>query len=449
MATISDVETTVVVMLENRSFDNVLGHLSHPDFGGRADVDGLEDPATTTDYDNFYDSQVYKPFPTTDGPFLHDLPHSRQGTATQLDVVHGRATMAGFVTAYVNDTHSVVQKPPPLGFLKPKYVPMSGFLAEEYVVCDRWFASVPAGTQANRAVAYTGSTLIDDNDLRVIPCDDFIFDWLDRHHVRWRVYHSGLSLFLLFGRFQDALGPNFRSIRRLAQDVQNEPPDEAPQVVFIEPEYQDSPVHFGFTPNDCHAPLPMGPGEMFLHDVYSALTSNRERWAHTLLVVTYDEHGGFYDHVAPERITMSLPPGAQYTEPFQTTGLRVPALVASPLVARRGVCKATLDHTSILQLFAEKYAGGARNYADGVIERLDQGIASLSTVLSSAPARGDVPGAPQTSVVAKSLVHRGAHERPTENQRAFASAARACLAASRGPALDRFPELAMLPPGDD
>ena len=118
----------------------------------------------------------------------------------------------------------------------------------------------------------------------LIPHDDLVFDWLDDRDVPWRVYHSGLSFFLLFGAFGEALGSNFRSIRRLASDFQSETGPSAPKVIFIEPEYEDSPTHLGFAPNDNHPPLPMAPGEAFVRAVYSALRTNDARWQKTLRV---------------------------------------------------------------------------------------------------------------------------------------------------------------------
>jgi phospholipase C len=443
VAEIGDIETIVVLMFENRSFDNVLGHLSHPKFGARTDVDGLLDEEQTAAYDNFYDNQAYKPFPVADKPARHDLPHMRRTIADQIRVIRGRPSMRGFVESYVEKTQSIVKKPPPMGFLRPKGVPISGYFAEEYLVCDRWFSPVPSGTQPNRAVAFTGSTLIDDNVKKIIPHDELIFDWLDARNVPWRVYHSGISFFLLFGAFSEAFGPRFRSIRRLASDFQNEPDPDPPRVIFIEPEYEDSPVHLGYVPNDNHPPLPMGPGERLLLEVYDALRANPSRWAKTLLVITYDEHGGFYDHVPPPAIRMEPPAGADYI-PFEFAGVRVPTFVVSPLVDRRSVCSETMDHTSILQLLGEMFGTGPEDYSPPVTDRRNQGIASLSEVLSAGPLRIDQPTPPPSPIVTAASMARRPDEPLTENQEAFGQAARECRNADPTAALDRFPELAML-----
>jgi phospholipase C len=443
VAILDQITAIVIVMMENRSFDHVLGYLCLPPYGGRTDIEGLVHPDTDPRFANDYDHQIYRPFPMADAPLPHDLPHDRHAIQTQLAPSGGTFTMSGFVQAYVESTHSVVEAPPPLGYLTANAVFMSNFLARNYLVCDHWFASLPADTHPNRAMAFTGSALIDDTKVRLLPYRDLMFDWLTQHGVRWRVYHSGLSFFLLFGDYELVLGPHFRSVRQLAGDFATEPDDTIPQVIVVEPEYGDAPVHFGFTPNDNHPPLPMGPGEHFLRDVYTALV-NSPRWQTTMLVVVHDEHGGFFDHVPPVPITSPVPPGALYTDAFTSTGVRVPALVASPFV-RRGSCySGLLDHTSILQLLAEKFAGDRRAYSDDVNWRLDQGIESLSSVLSPEQ-RQDVPAAPATPVLAVQTL-RATNPLLTEREQAFALAAQRLMAYDRGRAIRQFPELIHLSP---
>ena len=330
-----------------------------------------------------------------------------------------------------------------MGFLVPGAVPTTGFLAAEYALCNRWFSALPTGTQPNRAMAFCGQSLIDNNAGAIIPNRGMVFDWLEKHGVRWRVYHSGLSYFLLFNT-PHAVGPNFRNVRLLARDMLEEPADRAPQVIIIEPEYEDAPVHFGSTPNDNHPPLPMGPGEAFLRSIYAALTSNPARWAKTLLIVTYDEHGGFYDHVEPHPVKYAPPPGARFDVAFETTGVRVPALLASPWVARAGAIDDVFDHTSWLQLLAEKFAGGPDRYSDAVTRRRDQGIQSLSVALTAPSARSDLPLTPAAAIAASGDGPSSERKPTNDNQRAFSAAARASLQANRDRALERFPELALL-----
>jgi phospholipase C len=125
----------------------------------------------------------------------------------------------------------------------------------------------------------------------------------------------------------------------------------------------------------------MAPGEAFLGETYRLLAQSG-RWKKTALIVTYDEHGGFFDHVPPLPIKYRNPNGVA----FDTTGPRVPAIVAGPLVRQGGVSHAQLDNTSILQLFAERFGAPGEAYSGPVADRGRQGIASLSTVLAAGAA---------------------------------------------------------------
>src|SRR5262249_41045664 len=148
-------------------------------------------------------------------------------------------------------------------------------------------------------------------------------------------------------------------------DVQHEEDATWPHVIFVEPDYNDSPVHISGHACDNHPPVAVGFGEAFLRQVYQAITSNSARSSKSVMFVTYDEHGGFFDHVAPVNIPSAPPPGATYPR-FDSTGVRVPALVVSPLVARQSVRHEQLDHTSILQLIAERFGTEGEGYSASV-----------------------------------------------------------------------------------
>ena len=145
------------------------------------------------------------------------------------------------------------------------------------------------------------------------------------------MYRQGLPFeTLVRPMWDDILDQNkFRSFRQLPADVRDEADATFPQVIFVEPSFQDSPINFGYPPNDDHPPMPIGPGEHFLRDVYMALAGNEKRWAKTVMIVTFDEHGGFYDHGSLMAVETRPPPGATYA-PFKTTGVRVPGLIVSP-----------------------------------------------------------------------------------------------------------------------
>src|SRR5438046_1414166 len=129
MAGLADIETFVVVMMENRSFDHVLGALALPQYGGLA-LEGLKNSDTDPRFANIYDHQIYRPFQAADSRLGHDLPHSREEVKMQLAAVDGGPPMmSGFVEAYVIMNHSIVEQPPTLGYLPPTTAFMSSFLA--------------------------------------------------------------------------------------------------------------------------------------------------------------------------------------------------------------------------------------------------------------------------------------------------------------------------------
>jgi phospholipase C len=389
------VETILIVMLENRSFDHMLGHLSRPPISSA--VDGLHDPLDDGEYDNTFGSQAYAPFPMRDGKLPSDLPHERDYVTEQLARrgTTDRFAMDGFVRAYYRFTPvNRTDRPEAMGFFPRDQVPVTSFLAQRFCVCDNWFAPVPTSTLPNRLMLLAGTTTVDATGSVLPPmAGTFLLDWLDRHGVSWRVYHAGsLSFLLLLGKIGVALGSNSRAFDQFAADFANESDGTFPKVVLIEPSYGDAP-RFGPPPNDNHAPDAVAPGEAFLHDIYSAVIANPARWAKTVLVVTYDEHGGFFDHVPPLGVRQPPPEGAQFTEPFTTTGPRVPGVVISPFVPVETPCHAPFDHTSILQLLAERFGAGPTDYSPEVTARLDQGIGSLSAVLSG-PADATAPKPP-------------------------------------------------------
>lgn len=127
-------------------------------------------------------------------------------------------------------------------------------------------------------------------------------------------------------------------------------------------------------------------------------------------------------------------------------GVRVPTLVASPWVAPRSVDKTLFDPTSILQLLAERFARSAADYSDEVNRRIDQGIASASVFLTQDQPRAEISRAPAVSIAARSVVRDHGQVADNDNQVAFGRVARQLVAERREPALERFPELAQLPP---
>ena len=445
MSVLDPIKTIVVAMMENRSFDHLLGTSSLATYGGRTELDGLSgavDPASQEIanplYDNFALGHRFRPFVSAhDDALVTDIPHERDAVATQLDFspVIGGFAMAGFAKAYFEAFPGNRGSPPePLAMFPPQLVPMTSFLASHFAVCDRWFAPIPTSTQPNRFMALSGFTSVD-STIDGPPDQDIVTDWCTRNGVRWRVYHEGFSFMTLFRR-RVLIDPNFRSFDDLARDFQSEPDGTFPQFILVEPEYADDP--FARHPDDNHPPWPIGPGEAFLSRVYRAVTSNPARWAGTVLIVTYDEHGGLFDHVPPLPIATVAPKG-EYPA-FKTTGPRVPALIVSPYVAPRSVCHQQFDHTSILRLLGEKFRADA-TYSPLVSARQEAGsLASVASALNASVASSPPPEPPAVGTV---LAPSYAEPRTpvTPLQKAFARARSEGLATYPDAIAERHPEM--------
>ena len=396
-------------MFENRSFDHMLGHLSFE--GLLPDADGIVPPPNQDKYANLYEGGLYYPFHRPlDSQLQADLPHEYNFVATQLAAGGGRPSMTGFVEAYANSTGANPNiEADPMSFYGSGQVPITSFLARTFCTCDRWFCPLPTSTQPNRTVAFCGHSKVYETKLQPISAAGNIFKWLEDHHISWGVYHDGFTFFALYPELWGRIfSGRFHNYEQLATDLKN---GTQPQVIIVEPSYQDSP-HIGPDhPNDNHPPLAIGWGEDFLRRTYQAATINPAVWAETLMVVYYDEHGGFYDHVPPPAFNNAaagnvIPPPDPQTGvafPFNTLGPRVPGILVSPWVAPGTVCHDRYDHTSVLQLLAEKFTPGVP-YSDEVANRASQGIKSLSTALSATASSLPPPAAPADPIFAQSLL---------------------------------------------
>ena len=365
MANLDPIRNIIVVMMENRSFDHMLGYLSLPPFN-RADVNGLSnDPNWLARFTNNDQGQAYRPFLNNNPltmPDEFDPPHERLNVAGNLGPLqNGVYPMNGFAGSIPTSvsTNPEVRKLV-MGYFGAGQVPMNHFFSENFAICDQWFSSLPAGTQPNRLMSMSGFSMIDINH-NLLPDQELVYDWLTKHGVSWRVYHQGIPFFTMMLRWVDEilLSDHFRSFDKLESDLMNTPPDQLPQVIFIEPTYQDAP-HLGFS-TDEHAPAGVGNGQEFLMQVYNAVTNSRAFWQGAVMIVDYDEHGGFFDHVTPPMLPTSQPPGAIWSgpNPFVSLGVRTPGYVISPFVRPGSVDHTLLDHTSVLKFIGEKFGNGS------------------------------------------------------------------------------------------
>lgn len=393
---LKDIDTFVFCMLENRSFDHMLGYLSLEDAPKRLPVEGLRSDADwQASWRNSGDGQPFPLKPLTLGDSIDDPPHGRERIKAQIETpAAGHLNMGGFVQAYI-DSRREAGKPVPtdpgavMGYYKADAVSTYDFLARNYCVCDHWFAPVPLGTQANKLMAMAGESKVVDNETG-LPGQQLVYNWLKQNKVKWRVYQWGkyFPFFMMMDKWvlpiATSLTTNGEHFRRYSKFRKNWLTAKAmPSVIFIEPDYSDG---LGSNANDDHPPTGIRGGQDLVRDIYETLISNPERWARTLFVVTYDEHGGFFDHVEPLPITTRI-----RDQVFRTTGPRVPALLVSPHVGRGVVFNEPLDHTSFLQLLAERFTPG-KGYSPAVDERHGQNVLGrLSNALKGSPRAGKPP----------------------------------------------------------
>lgn len=392
MPNLDQIQNIVVVMMENRSLDHMLGYLSLPP-SDRTDVDGQStDPAWLARFINMDKGQPLQPFLSTNPyslPDKFDPPHERPYVAQHLGILqNGLYPMNGFPSAIPD---SVSADPAVrrlvMAYFAAQQAPTNDFFANYFMICDRWFCSLPAGTQPNRLIAMSGESKIEVNQTP-LPEQYLVYDWLSDHNVSWRVYHQGIPFFTMMLKWipeilEDRL---FRSFADMEADLVNTPPDELPQVIFVEPTYGDAP-HLGPSTDD-HAPSGISHGQEFLMQVYNAVTASPSFWRNALMIVSYDEHGGFFDHVSPPLIPTE-PPQIGLYPPFASLGVRIPAYIVSPFVVPGTTSHLLCDHTSILKLLGEKFDSN-RSYSPVVDARP---VKSVSEALSFDNPVNDPPAA--------------------------------------------------------
>ena len=388
---LADIETIVFVMMENRSFDHALGYLGTRAAAPPLAVEGLrDDPAWLDQFANAHAGQIYPVHALSpETQQFADPPHDHATIAIQIGTAPASGIsggMGGFVDSYMTRSPPPADPSAVMGHYTAEAVPVFDFFARNFTVCDHWFAALPTGTQPNRLMAMSGHSTILDNAAVLLPDQPLVYDWLTQHHVTWCAYQWGgfFPFFSLMGKWLPEITTSlalsdlggrgrFRRYQRFAEHWNGA--EAMPSVIFIEPEYTDGPHG---TPNDDHPPSGIARGQAFLADIYRTLTGNPQRWRNTLLIVTYDEHGGFFDHVTPLPIPANVGGAA-----IATTGVRVPAFAVSPHVSPGVPFTERLDHTSFLQLLADRFNPG-QDYSAEVGARQPH-LARLATALTQVP----------------------------------------------------------------
>lgn len=353
------IKHVVVLMLENRSFDHMLGAMAKVNPA----IDGIKTtgkPRTNT----APDGKVYAQGPGA----VNVLQAAQDPTHEHENVMDQIGTAAAPMTGFVADFLKKYPKASPEQTVQVMSyfdvdpadpsrdtLPALHMLARNFAVCDAWYSSMPGPTWQNRFFVHSGTTLghIDMPSMSEpwkfrVYYQPTVYDAMSDANIRWKIYHEGVPQSIvmtrLLTRFLTKRG--YADMADFYTDAAGDA-DSFPEYSFIEPQY------FGKNENDQHPPSDVMRGEKLIADVYNAIRANEALWKSTLLIVTYDEHGGFYDHVYPPA---TVAPDSYTSEwSFDQLGVRVPAILVSPWV-QAGVVKTTLEHTSILRYVCEKWS---------------------------------------------------------------------------------------------
>jgi phospholipase C len=363
------IEHVVVLMMENRSFDHMLGYLRLS--GRRPELDGL-----TTEMANPYADHSGK-FPQYDGLRFgpHELLDTRLTKAQ--DPPHGGSSVdkqlendnCGFVQTYMDERGGPAEVHPAdvMGYHAEKHLPVYDHLTEKFCVCDRWFSSVGGATFPNRLYSMAGRAAgkRENDKPPIYTLPSFVRHLDGVRGVSWATFVHDVTPILWavdndypFNHLLDEhvawFDGHFRPPHFGDTFIQRAAAGKLPSVSWIDPSFAD--LRTGLMrlisppSNDDHPPSDISLGQALVLKVYDALASSPS-WSKTMLVITYDEHGGFYDHVPPPADPPDDDPAV-----FNRYGVRVPAIVVSPLVARRSFSHELFDHTSIIKTILLRFA---------------------------------------------------------------------------------------------
>lgn len=370
------IDHLVLLMLENRSFDHMLGYLSLPKSAGglgRTNIDGL---TGADDQFNAYDGDIYTPQPLHDYlSFPWDPPHEHKYVVKQ--VAHNNG---GFVEQFAKHHHQLYKHIPledpglVMGYHTAEHVPIFDLLAQQFCVCDRWFSSLLGPTFPNRYYAMAGTSdgyVHDPDEDDPAPVNmKTVFDYLPKDS--WRFYYHDVASSWLFKKHRQIItGKEARGIRHFRKDARE---GTLPSVSWIDPYFY---IKRNIA-NDDHPPSDVRKAQKFVAEVYNQLVQS-PAWDKTMLVIYYDEHGGFYDHVVPPEVEDDYDHLTRY-------GVRVPAIVVSPWVAKQSVSHTVFDHTSIVKTILRRFGRKPDGSIPSISRRTDAAT-DLSCLLTETTPR--------------------------------------------------------------
>src|SRR5215467_8057327 len=391
-AGLDNLKHIVVLMMENRSFDHMLGFAATHDWPIDGLTGGEKNRDSTGEFAQVSNDAAFS------GDFTPDPGHALFDTLTQLygdakTPVTQDPAMNGFVLSYEGKTHNSNAAHRIMKCFKPEKVPVLTQLARQFAVCDRWFSSVPGPTFPNRAFAH-GATSIGRVDMGVdwLGMSETIYELLNENKVDARIYYHDSTMAMTFKGLMNQ-SRYFGLYDDFLSDCKN---NRLPAYSFIEPRYangQDPANNAFFSASDQHPDHNVEQGEILIRDTFNAIWNSLVLRERTLLVVVYDEHGGLYDHVPPpvavnpdSRNWGGSPNSLDPAFDFTRLGVRVPAVLVSPFIPAATIDHTVYDHSSIIATASKLLLGNA---AGAFLTKRDQNANTFEHNLALAAPRTD------------------------------------------------------------
>jgi len=364
-AGLDNLKHIVVLMMENRSFDHMLGGLSLVIEKGKQKypkINGLTGNESNPDLNG----AIVKVQPNAkfQGQLDHDPDHHFPGVDLQIFGTSQQgadrvANMQGFIKSYATQDTSIEQSHAIMAYFPPENLPVLTRLATEYAVFNGWFSSIPGPTICNRAFAHYGTSYgnVDMNLFFVQDPIASIYDRMIQGGRTAKIYYydqqsSTMEIVNLLKRQPQIFG----SYSQFIADCNG---NTLPDYCFIEPCYNDHPGPGGgqILASDQHPDHNVKEGERLIANTYNAIRTNQKLWETTAMLVVYDEHGGIYDHVVPPKCDPNFPDGRSAAADktgtgvafdFDRLGVRVPAILISPYIPRGTVIPGTEDPNGVI-----------------------------------------------------------------------------------------------------
>jgi phospholipase C len=392
----------VVLMLENRSFDHLLG------FAG---IPGVDPPPSTPLYTEkrgtpeFKDDPMHRAAPSDKpgasyiGDLFVDPDHSFEAVQNQLTV---NGPNQGFLYSYAHQVGTHLPTALKIMQCVPRgNLPSLEQLAREFTLCTRWFSSLPGPTIPNRMFAHLGTA---NGNVKMVLTPytyggysgksiyGLLQDAATPKVEPYRIYCAGgSSLSMVIPDVLNNLDGSIAWFDDFLQDVKG----ELPQYSFIEPNYSDyfnADTYRQIFASDQHPDHDLRPGDHLIADVYDSIR-NSKHWDDTVLLITYDEHGGLFDHYVPGPAVSpdGIPaPVGDDDHPdlyhFDTLGVRVPAIVVSKY-SPKAIDTTIYDHTSIPKTALDQFAQGSRS----ALGHRTAAASSFLTLTDTSQPREDTP----------------------------------------------------------